>query len=197
MNRKTMHLKYLVVPVMALMASQLYAAEPAVLKTDKDKINYAIGVSMINTVKQQGGEVNLDLVIKGMMDGLTGENLLMTEDELRRILAARQSEITEKQKQAANQRDAARSTSADAGQNGEPEVPQKQDHPEQRDGFLSSSMLAKEEGQAKKTAPVVGTNGQIPPMQARMSVAESGQSRNERKLRALELRRRTIEQELQ
>jgi len=194
MNRKkTMNLKWMAVPVIALMASQLYAAEPAVLKTDKDKENYAIGVSMINNVKLQGGEVNLDLLIKGMMDGLTGENLLMTEDELRRILAARQSELAEKQKQAANQRNKARSTSADAGQNNVPTVPKKQDHSEQgNDPVPSNATFAKGEGQEKTGQG--GKSGQITQNKAGTSVLERDRVRSETRKRGLEMRRKIVEQ---
>lgn len=197
MNMKTMNLKWMAVPVMALLASQLYAADLVVLKTEKDKVHYAIGVNMINNVKQQGGEVNLDMVIQGMMDGLTGANLLLSEDELRRILVALQSELAEKQKQAANQRERTRSTSADAGRKNEPAVTQKQDRPEQKDDEVqSNATFAKKEGQAQNTVQG-GVNGQIQSMQARVSVAERGQNRHAIKLRGLELRKRTIEQERQ
>jgi hypothetical protein len=194
---KTMNLKWMAVPVMVLLASQLYAADPVVLKSEKDRINYAIGVNMINTVKQQGGEVNLDIMIKGMMDGLTGENLLMSEDELRRILAARQSELAEKQKQAANQPDKARSTSADAGQTKEPAVPQKKDRPEQKDDQAqSNATFAKKEGPAQKTGQD-GQGGGIAPNKFRASgksVVELDRARSETKRRALEMRTKIIEQ---
>jgi hypothetical protein len=194
MNRKTMNLKWMAVPVMALMASQLYAAEPAVLKTEKDKVDYAIGVSMINNVKQQGGEVNLDLVIKGMMDGLTGENLLMTEDELRRILAARQSEIAEKQKQAANQRGTARATSAEADRNTEPAVPKKQDRPEQGNDLVpSNATFAKGEGQAQKTGQG-GKSGRIAPDKVGTTVLDRDRVRSETRKRAFEKRRELLQQ---
>lgn len=187
---KTMNLKWMAVPVMVLLASQLYAADPVDLKTEKDRLDYAIGVNMINTVKQQGGEVNLDIMIKGMMDGLTGENLLISEDELRRILAARQSELAEKQKQAANQRDKARSTAADAGQKSEPAVQQKQDRPEQKnDQAPSNATFAKKEGPAQ--------GGEIAQNKVRApgkSVVELDRVRSETKKRALEMRTKILEQ---
>jgi hypothetical protein len=194
-----MNMKYFAVPVLALLVSPLSAADPVALKTEGDKINYAIGVSMINNVKQQGGEVNLDLVIKGMMDGLTGEKLLLTEDELRRVLAARQSELAEKQKQAANQRDTARSPSVDAGRNNEPAAPKKQDRPEQgNDQFQSNATLAKQEGQAQKTGQGA-QSGRITPnkvgtAKVGTTVLERDSVRSETRKRAFEKRREMLQQ---
>jgi hypothetical protein len=194
MKIKIMKMQYLAVPVILLLASPLSAAEPAALKTEADKVNYAIGVSMINDVKQQGGEVNLDIVIKGMMDGLTGENLLMTEDELRRILAARQSELAEKQKQAANQRDKARLSTADAGGNNEPAVPKKQDRPEQgNDPDPSNATFAKVGGPAQKTGQGA-QSGQITLNTVKASVYERDRVRSETRKRAFEKRRELLRQ---
>ena len=194
MKMKRMNMKYLTVPVILLLASPLFAADPAALKTEADKVNYAIGVSMINDVKQQGGEVNLDLVIKGMMDGLTGENLLMTEDELRRILAARQSELAEKQKQAANQRGIARSPSADAGGNNEPAVPKKQDRPEPGNDLVPSNATFAKGGVPSQKTGQGAQSGQISPNTVKASVYERDRTRSETRKRAYEIRRKAIEQ---
>jgi hypothetical protein len=197
--KKTMNMKYLAVPIIMLLASPLSAAEPAALKTEADKVNYAIGVSMINDVKQQGGEVNLDLLIKGMMDGLTGENLLMTEDELRRILAARQSELAEKQRLAANQRGTARATSADAGRNTESAVPKKQDRPEPgNDPVPSNATFANGGGQAQKTGQGA-QSGRITPhkvgtAKVGTTVLERDSVRSETRKRAFEKRREMLQQ---
>jgi len=68
-------------------AAQVHAEEQLVLKSKNDKQDYSTGVSIVRTLKQQGGQVNLNVVIKGMLDGLTGEKLLMSEDELLRTIA--------------------------------------------------------------------------------------------------------------
>lgn len=62
-----------------------------------DKIQYAIGVEIARNFKNQGLELNLDLVMKGMRDGLSGEKLLVSEKELRSILISVQSDIRRKQ----------------------------------------------------------------------------------------------------
>jgi len=76
------------------------AKEPAELKTEKDKINYGIGVSIGKSFKQQGMEVDIDLVMKGLEDELTGKRLLLSDDELRKTMISYQQELRQKQMQA-------------------------------------------------------------------------------------------------
>jgi FKBP-type peptidyl-prolyl cis-trans isomerase len=60
-----------------LMAAPATAGEQPVLKTDKDRVNYSIGVNFIGNIKHQGIEIDLDLVMKG------GGKLLLTDEEIR------------------------------------------------------------------------------------------------------------------
>jgi UDP-GlcNAc:undecaprenyl-phosphate/decaprenyl-phosphate GlcNAc-1-phosphate transferase len=69
------------------------AEEPVVLKTQKDAVNYAIGVNMIGNLKQQGIEIDLDLVMKGMKDAFSGGKLLMTDEELRKNISLYQIKV--------------------------------------------------------------------------------------------------------
>jgi FKBP-type peptidyl-prolyl cis-trans isomerase FklB len=66
----------------ALLAAQAIAEEPLVLKTQKDRENYAIGVEMARNFKRQGIEVDLDIVMRGMKDVLAGDKLLLTDNDL-------------------------------------------------------------------------------------------------------------------
>ncbi len=68
--------------------------------TQKEKVSYSIGVDMARNFKRQGIQVDVDLVIKGLKDGLSGEKLLMPEEDLRNILIAFQSELGRRQAQA-------------------------------------------------------------------------------------------------
>ena len=94
---KKMTLNLAAVLGMALLASQVLAGEQQTLKTQSDRENYVTGVSIVRSLKQQGGAVNLDLVIQGMKDELTGESLLVTEDELRKTQFALEDEPKPKQ----------------------------------------------------------------------------------------------------
>jgi UDP-GlcNAc:undecaprenyl-phosphate/decaprenyl-phosphate GlcNAc-1-phosphate transferase len=69
------------------------AEEPVVLKTQKDAVNYAIGVNMIANLKAQGIEIDLDLVIKGMRDAFSGGKLLMTDEDLRKNISLYQTKV--------------------------------------------------------------------------------------------------------
>jgi FKBP-type peptidyl-prolyl cis-trans isomerase FklB len=71
-----------------------------VLKTQEDKVNYGIGVSMAKNLKQQKIEVNADILIKGLRDELTGAKLLMTEEELTKTMREFQIELRQKQAKA-------------------------------------------------------------------------------------------------
>lgn len=75
------------------------AQEPTELKTEKDKTNYGIGVSVARNFKQQGMDVDVNLVVKGLKDELTGKKLLMSDDELRKTMTAYQQELWRKQMQ--------------------------------------------------------------------------------------------------
>ena len=57
-----------------------------VLKTDKDKVNYALGVNMIGNFKQQGVDIDLDRVIQGMKDAHSGKKLLMSDEEIKNAI---------------------------------------------------------------------------------------------------------------
>jgi FKBP-type peptidyl-prolyl cis-trans isomerase len=64
-----------------------------VLKTDKDKLSYGIGVSVGRNFKKQETDVDLNLMIKGLKEGLAGEKLLLSEKELRKVMNNYQTEV--------------------------------------------------------------------------------------------------------
>jgi FKBP-type peptidyl-prolyl cis-trans isomerase FklB len=86
-----------VILVSSLFAAPIFAADEAQLKTDKDKVNYSIGVHLSNVLKQQGVEFNPELVLKGFSDGLKGNELLVSEDELNRSIKQYQRAVRQKQ----------------------------------------------------------------------------------------------------
>jgi hypothetical protein len=98
-----MTLKWMVAAGFVLIASHVIAEEVASLKTPKDKVSYSIGVSTIRHFKQYrsgNDEIELDTVIKGMKDELSGGKLLMSEKELHAVLTAVQTEIMQKKRTA-------------------------------------------------------------------------------------------------
>jgi len=86
--------------VMILFAAYAGAQEGPMLKTEKDKVNYGIGVGIARNLQRQGIEVDLDTVIKGMRDILSGAKLAMTEEELDKTMTAFQLEMQKKMQDA-------------------------------------------------------------------------------------------------
>jgi UDP-GlcNAc:undecaprenyl-phosphate/decaprenyl-phosphate GlcNAc-1-phosphate transferase len=96
-----MNIKLLPVLAILLLSECLQAQEPPVLKTEVDKVNYGIGVGVARNFVNQGLDVNLELVIRGMRDMHSGATLLMTEEELAKTMNAFQKELRLRQAEAA------------------------------------------------------------------------------------------------
>jgi FKBP-type peptidyl-prolyl cis-trans isomerase FklB len=81
------------------------AEEAGVLKTQRDVQSYGVGVNIAKSFKVDEIDLDLELLVRGLKDGLSGERLLMPERELRKAMNAFQGEI--RQKAAARHRIAA------------------------------------------------------------------------------------------
>src|ERR1700690_1260597 len=92
-----MKLKLIIILSVVLLACQVGAEETLVLKTQQNRENYNTGVRIVRSLKQQGGEINLDIVIQGMKDELTGEGHILTEDNISETMVASQNELRQKQ----------------------------------------------------------------------------------------------------
>jgi FKBP-type peptidyl-prolyl cis-trans isomerase len=104
--------KRLMILGVVLLAAQVGAEEAPVLKTQKDRVSYSFGVEAAKNFKQQGIAVDADLFIKGFRDGLSGEKLLMSDDEIAKTKAVVQTGLWEKRMQLM------RARTKDAEQNG-------------------------------------------------------------------------------
>jgi FKBP-type peptidyl-prolyl cis-trans isomerase FklB len=80
-----------------LCSAQVNAQEQSPFKKPMDMLNYAIGVETARNLKNQGVDVNLDLVIQGLKDGLSGRPLTVSEKELRGTIVSFQSELRRRQ----------------------------------------------------------------------------------------------------
>ena len=92
-----MTLKWMMVLAIALLTAEVSAGDTPVLKTLKEKVSYGLGVDMARNFKRQAIEADVDLVIRGLKDGLSGEKLLIPDEELRTIMAAFQHELNRRQ----------------------------------------------------------------------------------------------------
>lgn len=80
-----------------LLAAQAGAGEPQPPRTQKEKVSYTIGVDTARVLRQQGIEVDLDTLVQGLRDGMSGEKLLMTDLDLLDTRNATQKELARKQ----------------------------------------------------------------------------------------------------
>ena len=93
-------MKWITALAAALLTAQASEIEPAALKTQNDKDSYAIGADLARNLKRQGVQIEVEVLLRGMRDGLTDAKRLMTEDEIRETLRAYQTELRRKQFQA-------------------------------------------------------------------------------------------------
>jgi FKBP-type peptidyl-prolyl cis-trans isomerase FklB len=79
-----------------LLAGLAYAEENNVLKDQKDKVSYSLGVDAGHSLKNLPVPVDLDLFLKGVRDVMSETNPLMSEQEMRETLAGLQKELKAK-----------------------------------------------------------------------------------------------------
>ena len=85
-----------------ILAGQV-CAQDVVLKTQKDKVSYSIGMDIGTTLKSQSLDVDPAILARGIRDSMTGQKPLMTDQEIRDTIAAFQKEMTAKQQEQAKQ----------------------------------------------------------------------------------------------
>ncbi|MFQ5444929.1 MAG: FKBP-type peptidyl-prolyl cis-trans isomerase, partial [Nitrospinales bacterium] len=71
------------------------------LKTKEDKLGYSIGLNFSRSVQSLAKEVdlNIPMVLKGFKDGLSEGDVLITEEEFKKVMTAFQLEMRGKQAQ--------------------------------------------------------------------------------------------------
>lgn len=82
--------------IVLLRAAISLAEEQPALATQQDKVNYGIGVNIISSIKQQGVNIDLDLVTRGMRDAYSGGKLLLNDEELRKAIDQYQTAVRQK-----------------------------------------------------------------------------------------------------
>ncbi len=72
------------------------ATAPLVLKTQKEKASYAIGVNMGKGLHRDGVDVDPASISRGIRDALAGNKLALTDDEMKAALMALQADLKKK-----------------------------------------------------------------------------------------------------
>ena len=92
-------IQWLALAVITLAVADAGGQPASPFKTPEEKSSYVIGVDLARNLKRQGMEVQLDLVIRGLQDGLTGEKLIIPEREFRQVLVNVQTVARRRQAQ--------------------------------------------------------------------------------------------------
>ena len=79
----------------AVPAAAQEAQEKQALQTKKEKVSYGIGVDAGKSFRNQKLDIDIELMIKGLRDAYSGNELLIPETEIRAVLTAFQKELVE------------------------------------------------------------------------------------------------------
>jgi FKBP-type peptidyl-prolyl cis-trans isomerase FklB len=98
-----MKLRVIVVFGILFLVSQVSAQEKLVLKNQKEKVSYSIGLNigrnLGSDLKRQSIDIDPNILAKGIQDALSGANPLLSNEEIQETMVAFQKEMMEKQKQ--------------------------------------------------------------------------------------------------
>ena len=76
-------------------------ATPLTLKTQKDKLSYAIGMNIGAGMKKDGLDIDPTILSQGVKDALAGTKPLMTETEAQTVMTEFRTELMKKKQEAA------------------------------------------------------------------------------------------------
>jgi FKBP-type peptidyl-prolyl cis-trans isomerase FklB len=80
-----------------LLAGTAYPDEQAELKGQKERLSYSLGFYFGSNLKRDEIDIDMDILLKGIKDSLSGNKTLMTEQEMRETLTSFQKEVQAKQ----------------------------------------------------------------------------------------------------
>ena len=84
------------------------------LKTDKDKQSYAIGMNIGKSIHRDGVDVDPNILLRGMKDAIAGGKTVMTDDEAKAVMTNLQVELHKQQAEKAQQAGDANKKAGDA-----------------------------------------------------------------------------------
>ena len=96
-----MKLQLIVALGILFLASQVSAEENLMLKNQKDKVSYIIGMEIGKNFKKQSIDIDPDILTKGIKDAISGGKPLLTEQEIQENMVTFQKEMMAKQEELA------------------------------------------------------------------------------------------------
>jgi FKBP-type peptidyl-prolyl cis-trans isomerase FklB len=79
-----------------LFSSQVFAEDKELLKSQKDKVSYIIGADIGGNLKKQSIDINPEILMKGLKDGLAGNKPLLSDEEVVKTMEAFKQEMMKK-----------------------------------------------------------------------------------------------------
>jgi FKBP-type peptidyl-prolyl cis-trans isomerase FklB len=89
-------------------------ATPLVLKTQKEKFSYALGMKMGQNFQKQSVPVDSAILARGIKDAMAGGKMLLTDDEAQAAIMAVQTEVRKQQEAKMQEAGAANKKEGDA-----------------------------------------------------------------------------------
>ena len=74
---------------------------PLVLKTDSQKISYAIGMGLGKNIKRDSIDVDPTILLRGLKDAMAGNKLLLTDEEAKAAITALNAQVRAKEEEKA------------------------------------------------------------------------------------------------
>ena len=78
-------------------AAPLFAAGTNALTDEKSRLSYSIGMMFANRWKEQGVDVNPDMVLRGLKDGQSGAPTLLSQQEMHDLIDTFEKALADKQ----------------------------------------------------------------------------------------------------
>jgi FKBP-type peptidyl-prolyl cis-trans isomerase FklB len=72
---------------------------PLTLKTQKDKVSYAIGLNVGKGLHRDTVDIDPNILLRGLKDGLAGGKTLLTDDEAKAAITALQADLRKQQEE--------------------------------------------------------------------------------------------------
>ena len=90
-------MRWMLTLVMISLPALAGAQEAAALKTEKDKLSYAMGMDLGNQLKTRSVDIDSAVFGQGLKDALSGSKTLLTEEEARAVITELQKVMVVKQ----------------------------------------------------------------------------------------------------
>ncbi len=84
-------------------ATAATSSQALTLKTQKEKLSYAIGMNIGESMKKDSLDVDPAILARALKDALTGSKLAMTDEEAKTVMTAFRTEMMQKQQAKAQQ----------------------------------------------------------------------------------------------